>query len=507
MLKVVIVDDEPIIRMGIKASILWERLSLELAGEYSNGAEAFKSMEQSAADILITDIKMPVMDGLELTKRTRELSPATQVILISSYNDFEFVRQGIVLGATDYILKPTMEPEELNDVIGRCVRNIQRETDIKGKLDRFRKNEHELDRKQLEQDIKRILSQEQNDAQLSPKHADRFREGYVLVRAVIDKADALQMKSGNLHVSMLLDELKERFYALQPEGVAFVSGEAELVMLFTGRGGGSDRITAVKEELEREGALELTFICTEEHEPKRWLSSYERTSHIYSRRFFDGSGGLYRILPDGEVRLEKRRFPQAMQTGETSLPFQDQVRQWAKLKYDAQRVKNEACELFSSLFVRRLEPGVLLEYYNQLVKAETLDGLAETLESGIRECEDQQAFMEKVSSNQLAVNKAMDFIRERYTQEITLQMVADHVHISKNYFSVLFKKQTSYNFIDYMIQLRVDRAKELLLDKTNKIYEIAERTGFNDVKYFSKLFKKITGCTPVEYRERSLQQI
>lgn len=507
MLKVVIVDDEPIIRMGIKASILWDRLGLKLAGEYSNGAEALKGMEQSPADILITDIKMPVMDGLGLTQKTKELNPAAQVILVSSYNDFEYVRQGIVLGATDYILKPTMEPEELNDVIGRCIRNLQKESDIRGKLDRWRLNEQEHDRKRLEQEVKRMLSPEREETERNPKLAERFREGYVLIRAVIDKADTMQQKFGNLHIGMLLEELKERFYTLHPEGIAFASDEAEMVMIIAGPEGGCEPIPALKEELERAGELELTFFSAEEHEPKHWQASYDRTAQVYSRRFFDGSGGWYSCLPDGQAKLMSRRVPASLRKREPDQRLHDKCQLWSQWKYDAQRVKNDACDLFSGLFVRRLEPGVLLEYYNQLVKAETLTELAETLEAGIRECEDQLASLDKLSSSQLSVNKAIGFIRERYMDDITLQMVADHVHISRNYFSVMFKKQTGQNFIDYMIQLRIDRAKELLADKSNKIYEIAERTGFNDVKYFSKLFKKMTGRTPVEYRERSLQQI
>ncbi len=182
--------------------------------------------------------------------------------------------------------------------------------------------------------------------------------------------------------------------------------------------------------------------------------------------------------------------------------LRERLKRWEKHRYDAGRVKREACDLISGMFARRMEPALLLEYYRQFMEAETLADLAQALESAIREGEAQRQDEETGQPNTGIVAKAMAFIHERYAQEITLQMVADHVHVSKNYFSVLFKKQTNQNFIDYLIQLRIEKAKSLLPNKSLKIYEVAERAGFNDVKYFSKLFKKVVGSTPAEYRER-----
>jgi two-component system response regulator YesN len=111
------------------------------------------------------------------------------------------------------------------------------------------------------------------------------------------------------------------------------------------------------------------------------------------------------------------------------------------------------------------------------------------------EMEEENRFHQRI------VQKAMEFINANYTKVVSLQDVAEHVSISKNYMSELFKKVTGQNFIDYLIQLRLNRAKELLKTSTLKIYEVAEISGFNDVKYFSKLFKKIENMSPAEYRE------
>lgn len=500
MLNVMIVDDEPIIRLGIKASIEWERLSLRFAGEYANGAEALNALRDTPADILITDIKMPLMDGLELTRQARALRPSTKVILISSYNDFEYVRQGIVLGAKDYILKATMEPEELNRVIGGCVEAIREETETALKLDMYRKGEDLLSRRQLEQDMKRLLAQEQEE--LEREFALRFEAGYLLVRAAVDRLDELLQQYGQLHAGLLMDDLKDVFYRHCPDGIGFVSGEGELLLLLDRRHGSASRVAALKAELEREGGATLSVGYMERGTPGNWSASCESTRQVYARRFFDGAAGIH-ACDGAEAEKEREDGRQAravLHPDETGQRVTERLRAWERMKYDMKRVKEEASDLFSRLLARRLEPALLLDYYHQFMKAETLPELGELLENGMRDGE-QLPHAERTSVSQLIVHKAMAYIREHYTQELTLQMVADHVHISRNYFSVLFKKQTQHNFIDYMIQLRIAKAKELLGDRSAKVYEVAELTGFNDVKYFSKLFKKMTGSTPADYRD------
>ncbi|MDI4644334.1 response regulator [Cohnella hashimotonis] len=500
MLNVVIVDDEPIIRLGIKASIEWERLSLRFAGEYANGAEALNALRETPADILITDIKMPLMDGLELTRQAKALRPSTKVILISSYNDFDYVRQGIVLGAKDYILKATMEPEELNRIIGGCVEAIREETETAHKLDLYRKGEDMLSRRQLEQDMRRLLAQEQEG--LEREFAVRFEAGYLLVRAALDRLDDLLQQYGQLHVGLLMDDLKDVFYRQCPDGIGFVSGEGELLLLLDRRSASAGRVAQLKEKLELESGVSLSVGYMERRSPGSWSASCEWTRQVYDRRFFDGAGGIHAgdQAEVGKGREDGDQERIGSHVDESGLRIPEWLRKWERMKYDMKRVKREASDLFSRLFVRRLEPALLLAYYQQFMKAETLPELGELLENGMRDGE-QLPHVERTSVSQLIIHKAMAYIRERYTQELTLQMVADHVHISRNYFSVLFKKQTQLNFIDYIIQLRIAKAKELLGDRSAKVYEVAELTGFNDVKYFSKLFKKMTGSTPVDYRD------
>ncbi|MFD0673188.1 response regulator [Cohnella sp. GCM10027633] len=260
MYRVMIVDDEPVIRFGIKALIDWNKEGFEVIGEYANGVVALDTMLSQPADVLITDIKMPMMDGLALSREAMKLNPACKVVLVSSHNDFEFVREGLKMGAVDYMLKHSLEPEDLLSALRKCKELLQASASAPG--------------------------------------------GHALAQPTTE--------------------------ARQPAG------------------GGAD-----------EGA-----------------------------------------------------------------------------------------------------------------------------------------------SDQDPIGRALAYIGSRDLKTITLQQVADAVHVSKNYFSVLFKKTTGHNFIDYVIGLRLEKAKGLLADSNLKIYVIAEQAGFNDVKYFSKLFKKNCGLSPIDYRLR-----
>lgn len=279
MYRAAIVDDEPVIRFGIRASIDWEKERIGLAGDFANGEAAWREISREPVDILITDIKMPVMDGLELTRRTLERYPRTKVILVSSYSDFEYVREGLQLGVLDYLLKPTLEPEGLLAIVRKCL----------GKIEQERSDERN---RQL---VLTMRDAAANAAWASP--------GQAAAESAEDTAD------------------------------------------------------------------------------------------------LDGAGN---------------------------------------------------------------------------------------------------------AGNRRLMAKAVQYIQANYTHELTLRQVADSVHMSKNYFCQQFKRYAGENYIDYVIRLRIERAKELLSrpDTGIRIYEAAEQSGFNDVKYFSKLFKRMTGLSPVEYRER-----
>jgi two-component system response regulator YesN len=520
MYRVAIVDDEPVIRFGIKASVDWGRENVGLIGDFANGEEAWRSLESEPVDILITDIKMPVMDGLELTRRTLERHPRTKVIFVSSYNDFEYVRQGLKLGVVDYLLKPTLEPEGLLELVRKCLGQIEEER----RQDRDRQlvwmTKLASGRKRLESDVKRALAHD--DGGLSTDAAPEWmKRGYAICTVLIDGLRETEERFGQLHAAILLEEMQELFYETAEEGVAFLVGTRTLVLIVpAGAGGGvlpQPVLGSVAERWAERLGVRVTIGCAFGGSAEELRDVFQASGSAAERRFFEG-GGLYGPSGAGQAQGQEpsSEYPtsaQLLQELKTSAQTRDAesadaivrawIGRWDTMRPDPDAVRKEAFEIVTALFMNEQEMIVLLEGFEELKRSETFGELTDLLQAQIRGYRKSfAAGSHTYKGNKQLIDKAIAYIAQHYTGEITLQQLADYVHMSKNYFCLQFKHHTGFNFIDYLIRLRIGKAKELLGDPSLKIYEVAQRSGFNDVKYFSKLFKKTTGASPVEYRER-----
>jgi two-component system, response regulator YesN len=506
MLRVMIVDDEPVIRYGIKASVDWEREGFRVVGDFANGADALRSLETEPADILITDIKMPVMDGLELTRRALALYPQLKVILVSSYNDFEYVREGLKLGVADYILKPTLEPEDLLQLVRKCEEQIRENERLENRLRGVQAVEAERNRRMYEHGLKRFLVH----------RAEHLLEGgyplwldgrYLGVYGTLHRTGALGEKYGFLHKSIALDAITDVFYERYPRGVALPFADSELFFLLPADEKTERALVNLQEAMAKESGTGVSFGCAEGTGSGALMQVFQQSLEACRHCFFAGEGIYCHGRIKEAVPQEPIDLPNLLQASPE--PGDARLMEWIeswRLCYRSGgktplELKEQACKVLSVLFKQNADPYVLVEAFDRLYQAETLDELCALLQEQIAEL--HKLALDKLDhlSAHNPVAKALEYIRSHYLETLTLQQVADYVHVSKNYFSILFKKTTEQNFIDFVINLRIQRAKELLADKSLKIYEVAEQSGFNDVKYFSKLFKKITGFSPIDYRE------
>ncbi|TLS50936.1 response regulator [Paenibacillus antri] len=471
MYTAVIVDDEPVIRFGIKASIDWHRLNVNVAGDFANGRQALQCIESQRVDLLITDIKMPVMDGLELARRALACQPAMKIVLVSSYNDFEYVREGLRLGVTDYILKPTLEPEELRLLVLRCIERLEAERAGAGAAFASAKD---AERRLREQELRRHLLHP--EAPLAPAAAPPWlgaSGGFTAVCLRVDDVERIEEQFGYLHKAMLYEELEERFLATEPEGIGFQASENDWSFFLPGTADAL-RLSRLKGELETSAGVGLTLGYAHGTGAPMLRAAYESSRRAAGKRFFLGKGLLLSADETGGV---------------VGLGDEDAM-------------KRQAVETLSSRCGTRMDVTTLLERCERLKKAETAAELRGLLELSIAEAERAfEASSPRASGHETLMEQAVEYIQSHYAGPLTLQQVADRVFLSKNYFCLLFKKHTNQNFIDYVIDLRIRKAKELLKTTDLRIYEVAESAGFNDVKYFSKLFKKMTSVSPGEFRE------
>jgi len=506
MIRIMIVDDEPVIRFGIKASVDWRKAGFSVTGDFANGAEALEHMKKEPVDILITDIKMPVMDGLELTRRALQLNPHLKVILVSSYNDFEYVREGLKLGVVDYILKPTLQPEELLSIVQRCEEEIRKDVRLERTLMGVISSELERERKGYEQKLKHFLLNKSVELPAG-SYPPWLSDDYTAVYVMLHRVPAMEEMYGYLYRSIARDAAIERFYSIAARGVIFSVSEQELFFVIPHSGHLEMELAGLQSEMEKASGIGISFGYASGKGSNTVKDCFQRSAKAREAVFFLGKG----IYPEHSMAKEEAEqeggyLPELLSpiAEVNDERLRDTVAVWRnRWRFGGKtpnELKEEACRVISVMFKQTADPYALVESFDTLFQSETLDELCERLLEQAAEL--RKHGWEKTAriDSENPIAKAIEYIRQHYLESITLQQVADHVHVSKNYFSILFKKTMEQNFIDYLIFLRIERAKELLLNTSLKVYEVAEQSGFNDTKYFSKLFKKVAGVSPVDYR-------
>lgn len=516
MYRVMIVDDEPVIRNGISAFVDWEEEGLSVEDHYANGAEALAALESGSVDILITDIKMPLINGIQLMKQSIERYPWIKVILISNYSDFEYVKEGLQLGAVDYLLKLTLNRDDLLAVLRRCISMLEEERRKDSERHHFQQGALYRERKIVEQEIKRLIVQEQSPPSSTAWVPAWLEMSYVCVYFILDAAQEWRENDGFLYVQLLLEELQEKLYELAEEGTALLVSENSLFLIFPNNDAEVERqLGEWKQLLETRWEISTSAGFAIEQGVHNILKGFADSRSACQRRFFDGLGGLYRMseLQNNRENTYTAADPsydwtpifEMISAGDPiSFAVEFALERWKEGALSPEQVKHEAYSLLEGVNkLHTSDEALLAERYEMLNQAETLEQLASILACQLEEME--KSFIPKLTDNGYGgqlITKALEYIAAHYTENLTLQSVADFVHLSKSYFSLLFKKQTDRNFIDYLIELRIREAKKLLAHNDGRVYDVALAAGFKDVKYFSKVFKKVTGITPMEYRDK-----
>lgn len=411
MLKVHIIEDEPYIRMELMEIVEWESYGFTIVGESKNGKEALKSLEKNSVDLIITDIEMPHMNGVEFLKNIRERGWDIEVVFLTGFSEFQYAREGAKLNIVDYLLKP-IDTNQLIDVLNR-VKSKVLEKQIKGN----KSYNKELVSKQMID----IIQGKIKDEEIINNHIDR---DYVVVANInikdFDDEGEQWLKDGTYYIYM--DKIKDKINnAFKLYIVKFI--EVDL---------GS-------------------YICI-----------------------------LQLKLDDGYVILEKK-----MKDIENEINLNESFSIEIGLGY-----------ICNKLNIRNSYFEAKKQIYNKQIKRfkNVFDF----------EVNNENKINNKVSYKDEIVKKSKLYVKENIEGEITLNVVAQYLNISKNYFCSMFKQETGINFLNYIVQQKIERAKKMLIEENMKVYEVSERLGYNDTTYFSKLFKRNVGVTPQEYKRGEL---
>ncbi len=526
--RVLLADDEAEIRQGISRKIHWESLGFELAAQAENGAEALELAEQLRPDVVLTDIKMPFMDGLELCRRLRKELPAAKLVVFSGFDDFEYARQAVSMGVSEYIMKP-INARELEQVLTGLRAQLEAQRQQRRDMEALRRRYEESLPVLRELFFARMLSGRMDPAQLAERaaHYELDLPGGPWVAAMVQMDLPAGGQSAERDELLLLSVrtfLEEHFSLeggwmralLYSDGVALLAGLT-----------GADQLYSLLDELERLCALApsclglgltigLGQLC--EGPGQVHLSMEGALAALDYRLLMGGGRTLYigDLEPDSSLRLtlddeDQRALAAAVKVGDeaqldaTLHRLLDRVR---ASRLQPAQFQLYVLEIVTSLVRLARAGGVEVEevfgpgFAGAVPAAQlaSLDRLGEWLAGCCRRLQ-KLLGRRRTDSAGRTVEEAMAYIADHFAEsELGVEAVCEHLHLSPTYFSTLFKRQTGKSFTACVTERRMEEAARLLRETGEKTYLIAQRAGYADPNYFSYVFKRHFGMTPSKYR-------
>lgn len=537
-IKVFLVEDEMVIRRGIKNSIDWEKEGYIFCGEASDGELAYPMIIKEKPDILITDIRMPFMDGLELCKLVKEELPNIKILILSGYDEFDYAKEAIRLGVTEYLLKPISSGKLLEALNGvsESIRREKEDKDLVRKyMEEMRENTEHEKQKFFEQMIAGNLSMA-DALETGKKYEMNLSAGMynlLLFRFTLGEENR---KSGELlgEAEYAIKKLTERLeyvfeFQRDVEGWAFLlMADNEEQM--------SERVKELSKDLEeimknystiayfggigqpvaRLRELEESFREAERALAARFTMELNRIISVEDIRMAQNVDTLddIEITSFGEIEKTRTMLEKFLNNGAedeidefvdvyiNELPEENLksvlMRQYIIM--DAYIVMMSFCEKIEGIEGEMQAQSEELK--NSMKTIQTLEEIKNYIRMLLKKI---IGVRDTISGRRYSdiIEIAKDQIRKTYmSDEISLNTIAAEVGMSPSYFSSIFSKEMGKTYVEYLTEIRMDRAKELLMCSSMKTSEIGYEVGYKDPHYFSYIFKKTQNCTPKEFRAR-----
>jgi len=533
-IKVFLVEDEVIIRSGVKKSINWEQEGYEFVGEASDGELAYPMILKEKPDILITDIRMPFMDGLELSRLVKKELPDIKILILSGYDEFEYAKKAIKIGVTEYLLKP-ISAAKLTEVLNAVAETIRQENEEKNLLETYFAEMRE----NTERDKMRLF--------------EKLLMGDLSMGEILEAGERFGMNLGascyKIVLFKILANLENHVYAEQMvdacSSVEQAASMMEGVYVFQRGVEGWAFLLTAQDEKSMEESAKILY-----QNLKQAMKNYTQLE------YFGGIGSTVprirslkqsfreadrafaaRFVEEANQIISQKEFEKSQM--EEGLKMQGVV-QIGKSREMLQKFLSngtrEEVKAFSDAYISRIEEenirSTMVRQYVVIDVCIVILSFCERISSANRlqeEAEELQKMMQKIHSLSeikkyvvRLLNEAIELrdaesgrrysdliaaakkeIENHYmTEEISLNTVAISVGMSPSYFSSIFSKEAGKKFVEYLTEVRIEKAKEFLMCSSMKTSEIGYEVGYKDPHYFSYIFKKVQGCSPKEYRAR-----
>ena len=524
MFSVMIVDNEAVIRKGLSKCIEWEAHNCEIVAQASDGLDALDKMKRCRVDILITDIRMPGMSGLELAKEVYKQYPRTKIIILTGYPEFTYAQQAIHYRIADFIVKPT-SAEKLIEAV-TCAKNLLQEDRRKEETKKILEDRESMNL-YLQQQL--FLSDLMHGKNLSTLYIhersnmlDLPLSGYYIIETLLNShsQDGHQlleyMQEAQKYMRLSLKEYPHYFIArsderfdmvlltdeeiqLRPmlhEAVEMIENMTEFVVAVGVSEFAKGGVQVMETTRQAEDAMQYASYATEsqvayysdipklskENQKEMIHILKELTAAIENQRMSD----IQRMVSAFTMFLQRAHIPFVEVKNSVLLLYNFCTTMW--MNYNLENFISSECRMSSDVFLRDLTLDTMEERMYQMIN-QTMQGMKENLMEidGI-------------------VRYITSYILQNYKENMSLELLAGLVHLSPSYLSKLFKKHMGQNISTYIQSVRVDRAKMLMKNTSLKTYEIAEAVGIDDPIYFSRMFKKATGMKPKDYKKEQAEK-
>ena len=482
--KILIIDDEYIMRQGVKHMLDWERQGFQITGEASNGREGLEQLAQIHPHIVLCDIVMPQMDGVEFSKIARKLYPEIQIIILSSYDNFEYVKGALKNGAADYVLKPTLNPQELLEILKRTAAKIpgmvlSEEAGVS-----------------LEKNLERYLTGTEEEL-AGPEIIEHFPYTFYRVFAIsIRQRDSEGRDVSSIIYEKTVESIKSSAFC---SSIAAVIREEILCVVLNFRACERERVVDyIKEMMEHIAVIQKNIygVLSPEFSTRSQLKQiYEEMILPEVDKAFYRRNTLLQVLEEKAERipmpkfdfnrfsryLEERRYQEALQA------LESYVAKALEAQMDEFRLKNQLENVLYS-FIDVMKPGrekkeeLRYEFFKKIDGAR--DGI--DLESALEEikikiCEVLEIGLQE---DDYRIRQILHYIGQNYNQDLDLAAIADVFGFNYYYLSAYFNQHMGEGFSEYLNRIRIEQACRILRGREMTISQVSSEVGYSDSSYF-----------------------
>lgn len=531
MLKVFLAEDEFIIREGIKNNIDWQAHGYEFCGEASDGELAFPLIQKTRPDILITDIKMPFVDGLALSRLVKKELPETEIIILSGYEEFDYAKEAIQIGVARYLLKPVNGETLLQEIdsVAEIILGKQKEKEIREKYQKEMEENSLRDQMDLFQHLVTGDCSMEELLSVADKLDLKIMAPWysiVLLKIQSMKHDYEEYSGSIVVVDERIVKLAEPEHvlifdrALEGRAFLFKADSEEELLAYQ-----KEYLGDVKEVLS--GYANLRYfggIGTPVNRLREIPASFEDASHAFAHRYLVAESCIldssllmqegaaehedFRISAVNPEQIDRAKMQEFLRTGDLDevVYFVDEF--FGKLDGGAMksRIFRQYITMDAYFSIVDFLKGLGLQK-DEIEAPDQDSSILQDEKSAmdyiVRIMEKALVLREKKASSRYedVVSEVIHYIEDNYAQEeLSLNLLASHVNFSPNHLSMIFSQQTGQTLIRYLTDYRMNRAKELLRCSSKKSSVISMEVGYKDPHYFSFLFKKTQGMTPTQYR-------